>query len=127
MTRADKQHVFQVHNWTVEQTVSWLAESVELQQYAQNFYANAVNGSVLPRYELMMLRRHNIVIVFLQLRSAHAFVTLGANEQNNMTVQPHAILLWSWLECFSNSGYVLFYYSQYLGFFNHFDFFFGVF
>ncbi|XP_037789512.1 stromal interaction molecule homolog isoform X12 [Penaeus monodon] len=39
----------EVHNWTVEQTVSWLAESVELQQYAQNFYANAVNGSVLPR------------------------------------------------------------------------------
>ncbi|XP_047495320.1 stromal interaction molecule homolog isoform X5 [Penaeus chinensis] len=39
----------EVHNWTVEQTVTWLAESVELQQYAQNFYANAVNGSVLPR------------------------------------------------------------------------------
>ena len=39
----------QVHNWTVDQTVAWLAESVELKQYAQNFYENAVNGSSLPR------------------------------------------------------------------------------
>ncbi|XP_069173269.1 stromal interaction molecule homolog isoform X23 [Procambarus clarkii] len=39
----------EVHNWTVDQTVAWLAESVELQQYARNFYENAVNGSVLPR------------------------------------------------------------------------------
>ncbi|KAG0710678.1 Stromal interaction molecule [Chionoecetes opilio] len=39
----------EVHNWTVDQTVAWLAESVELNQYAQNFYENAVNGSSLPR------------------------------------------------------------------------------
>ncbi|KAK8407213.1 hypothetical protein O3P69_002046 [Scylla paramamosain] len=39
----------EVHNWTVDQTVAWLAESVELKQYAQNFYENAVNGSSLPR------------------------------------------------------------------------------
>ncbi|KAK3883730.1 hypothetical protein Pcinc_011964 [Petrolisthes cinctipes] len=39
----------EVHNWTVDQTVAWLAESVELQQYANNFYENAVNGSILPR------------------------------------------------------------------------------
>ncbi|XP_066988463.1 stromal interaction molecule homolog isoform X17 [Macrobrachium rosenbergii] len=39
----------EVHNWTVEQTVAWLAETVELKQYAQKFYENAVNGSVLPR------------------------------------------------------------------------------
>lgn len=39
----------EVHNWTVEQTVAWLAETVELKQYAQTFHENAVNGSVLPR------------------------------------------------------------------------------
>ncbi|XP_068240560.1 stromal interaction molecule homolog isoform X4 [Palaemon carinicauda] len=45
----------EVHNWTVEQTVAWLAETVELKQYAQKFYENAVNGSVLPRTILSVL------------------------------------------------------------------------
>ncbi|KAK7071631.1 Stromal interaction molecule 2, partial [Halocaridina rubra] len=39
----------EVHSWTVEQTVAWLAETVELKQYTQKFFENAVNGSVLPR------------------------------------------------------------------------------
>ncbi|XP_071526231.1 uncharacterized protein Stim isoform X3 [Panulirus ornatus] len=45
----------EVHNWTVDQTVAWLAESVELQQYARNFYENAVNGSVLPSTVLSVI------------------------------------------------------------------------
>ncbi|XP_064098619.1 stromal interaction molecule homolog [Macrobrachium nipponense] len=45
----------EVHNWTVEQTVAWLAETVELKQYAQKFYENAVNGSVLPRTILSVI------------------------------------------------------------------------
>ncbi|KAK8407206.1 hypothetical protein O3P69_002046 [Scylla paramamosain] len=45
----------EVHNWTVDQTVAWLAESVELKQYAQNFYENAVNGSSLPSTVLSVI------------------------------------------------------------------------
>ncbi|KAL7648042.1 UNVERIFIED_CONTAM: hypothetical protein RMT77_001659 [Armadillidium vulgare] len=39
----------EVHNWTVDQTVGWLQLSVELDQYMDAFYENAVNGSMLPR------------------------------------------------------------------------------
>ncbi|EEB09960.1 conserved hypothetical protein [Pediculus humanus corporis] len=38
-----------VHNWTVEQTVEWLATSVELPQYATTFVENRVTGATLPR------------------------------------------------------------------------------
>ncbi|KAG8235492.1 hypothetical protein J437_LFUL015719 [Ladona fulva] len=39
----------EVHNWTVEQTVEWLATNVELPQYIPNFINNQVNGAALPR------------------------------------------------------------------------------
>lgn len=38
-----------VHNWTVEETVSWLVDSVELPQYARLFHENRVDGRALPR------------------------------------------------------------------------------
>ena len=42
-----------VHNWTVEQVVSWLQYDVDLPQYLDTFRMNAVDGSTLPRYLLM--------------------------------------------------------------------------
>ncbi|KAG9345784.1 hypothetical protein JZ751_008929 [Albula glossodonta] len=38
-----------VHNWTMEDTVQWLKESVELPQYERNFRDFRVNGNTLPR------------------------------------------------------------------------------
>ncbi|XP_063606945.1 stromal interaction molecule homolog isoform X8 [Penaeus indicus] len=70
----------EVHNWTVEQTVSWLAESVELQQYAQNFYANAVNGSVLPSTILSVIASRT------ERRSErHMLERLAANNEQFLT------------------------------------------
>ncbi|XP_061619713.1 stromal interaction molecule 2 isoform X3 [Phyllopteryx taeniolatus] len=39
----------EVHNWTVEDTVQWLKESVELPQYEKNFRDFRVTGNTLPR------------------------------------------------------------------------------
>ncbi|XP_030634991.1 stromal interaction molecule 2 [Chanos chanos] len=39
----------EVHNWTMEDTVQWLKESVELPQYERNFRDFRVNGNTLPR------------------------------------------------------------------------------
>ncbi|CAH1267461.1 STIM1 [Branchiostoma lanceolatum] len=39
----------EVYNWTVEHTVAWLVNAVELPQYAATFETNAVDGSALPR------------------------------------------------------------------------------
>ncbi|XP_064199899.1 stromal interaction molecule 2-like isoform X3 [Anguilla rostrata] len=39
----------EVHNWTLEDTVQWLKESVELPQYERNFRDFRVNGNTLPR------------------------------------------------------------------------------
>lgn len=39
----------EVHNWTVEETVEWLKESVNLPQYASNFQNTAIDGSCLPK------------------------------------------------------------------------------
>ncbi|XP_053714647.1 stromal interaction molecule 2 isoform X2 [Synchiropus splendidus] len=39
----------EVHNWTVEDTVQWLKESVELPQYERNFRSFRVTGNTLPR------------------------------------------------------------------------------
>ncbi|XP_037117295.1 stromal interaction molecule 2 isoform X1 [Syngnathus acus] len=39
----------EVHNWTVEDTVRWLKESVELPQYEKNFRDFRVTGNTLPR------------------------------------------------------------------------------
>ncbi|KAM9836360.1 stromal interaction molecule 2 [Aulostomus maculatus] len=39
----------EVHNWTVEDTVQWLKESVELPQYERNFRDFRVTGNTLPR------------------------------------------------------------------------------
>ncbi|XP_061525137.1 stromal interaction molecule 2 isoform X3 [Phycodurus eques] len=39
----------EVHNWTVEDTVQWLKESVELPQYEKNFRDFRVTGNILPR------------------------------------------------------------------------------
>nr|XP_027193848.1 stromal interaction molecule homolog [Dermatophagoides pteronyssinus] len=38
-----------VHNWTVDQTVEWLNEIVELPKYQRVFETNAINGITLPR------------------------------------------------------------------------------
>ncbi|XP_054164583.1 stromal interaction molecule homolog [Oppia nitens] len=38
-----------VRNWTVDQTVDWLCDVVELPQYATQFYSSAVDGLALPR------------------------------------------------------------------------------
>ncbi|MBN3311338.1 STIM2 protein, partial [Amia calva] len=39
----------EVHNWTVDETVQWLIEIVELPQYENNFRDYNVNGNTLPR------------------------------------------------------------------------------
>ncbi|OWR53235.1 stromal interaction molecule 1 precursor, partial [Danaus plexippus plexippus] len=39
----------EVHNWTVEQTVVWLSESVELPQYRTLFLQHRITGAALPR------------------------------------------------------------------------------
>ncbi|XP_042208772.1 uncharacterized protein LOC121857022 isoform X4 [Homarus americanus] len=65
----------EVHNWTVDQTVAWLAESVELQQYARNFYENAVNGSVLP----------STVLSVISARSERRNSRLAANNEQFLT------------------------------------------
>ena len=39
----------EVHNWTVEQTVDWLKNNVDLPQYSEIFIKEGVNGSQLPR------------------------------------------------------------------------------
>ncbi|KAM9426815.1 stromal interaction molecule 2 [Pholidichthys leucotaenia] len=39
----------EVHNWTMEDTVQWLKESVELPQYEKNFREFRVTGNTLPR------------------------------------------------------------------------------
>ncbi|XP_045504816.1 stromal interaction molecule homolog isoform X1 [Colias croceus] len=39
----------EVHNWTVEQTVEWLSESVDLPQYKALFLQHRVTGATLPR------------------------------------------------------------------------------
>lgn len=38
-----------VHNWTTEDSVQWLKESVELPQYEKNFRDFGVTGNTLPR------------------------------------------------------------------------------
>ncbi|XP_023494036.1 stromal interaction molecule 2 isoform X4 [Equus przewalskii] len=39
----------EVHNWTLEDTLQWLIEFVELPQYEKNFRDNNVKGTTLPR------------------------------------------------------------------------------
>ncbi|XP_051231401.1 stromal interaction molecule 2 isoform X2 [Dicentrarchus labrax] len=39
----------EVHNWTVDNAVQWLKESVELPQYEKNFRDFRVTGNTLPR------------------------------------------------------------------------------
>ncbi|XP_067325100.1 stromal interaction molecule 2 isoform X2 [Anolis sagrei] len=39
----------EVHNWTLEETLQWLIEFVELPQYEKNFRENNVKGTTLPR------------------------------------------------------------------------------
>ncbi|XP_062538198.1 stromal interaction molecule homolog isoform X2 [Armigeres subalbatus] len=39
----------EVHNWTVDQTTEWLAQSVQLPQYVKLFRLHKVTGKVLPR------------------------------------------------------------------------------
>ncbi|XP_070552575.1 stromal interaction molecule 1-like isoform X10 [Ptychodera flava] len=39
----------EVYNWTVEETLDWLVNSVELPQYRDTFQNNAVDGAMLPR------------------------------------------------------------------------------
>ncbi|XP_074518034.1 stromal interaction molecule 2 isoform X2 [Halichoeres trimaculatus] len=39
----------EVHNWTVDDSVRWLKESVELPQYEKNFRDFRVTGNTLPR------------------------------------------------------------------------------
>uniref|UniRef100_A0A1A8BVE6 Stromal interaction molecule 2 n=4 Tax=Nothobranchius TaxID=28779 RepID=A0A1A8BVE6_NOTKA len=39
----------EVHNWTVEDAVQWLKESVELPQYEKNFRDFRLTGNTLPR------------------------------------------------------------------------------
>lgn len=40
----------EVHNWTVDQTLEWLACSVDLPQYVNSFKQFKVSGALLPRY-----------------------------------------------------------------------------
>ncbi|KAG8192783.1 hypothetical protein JTE90_019101 [Oedothorax gibbosus] len=50
--------ISEVHNWTVEQTVEWLINQVDLPQYEHNFRNNGVNGASLP---LLAQNTHNFI------------------------------------------------------------------
>lgn len=39
----------EVHNWTLEHTTEWLAQSVQLPQYVNLFKKHKITGRVLPR------------------------------------------------------------------------------
>ncbi|XP_045539447.1 stromal interaction molecule homolog isoform X3 [Papilio machaon] len=39
----------EVHNWTTEQTVEWLSQSVDLPQYRSLFLQHKITGATLPR------------------------------------------------------------------------------
>ena len=39
-----------VHNWTVEETVNWLCDIIELPKYKDKFLQHSVNGVALPRF-----------------------------------------------------------------------------
>lgn len=39
----------EVHNWTVDQTLDWLKNFVQLPQYASHFQQHNINGAQLPR------------------------------------------------------------------------------
>lgn len=41
--------MYQVHNWTIEQTSEWLTSNVELPQYVPTFIQHRVTGATLPR------------------------------------------------------------------------------
>ncbi|XP_069173265.1 stromal interaction molecule homolog isoform X19 [Procambarus clarkii] len=93
----------EVHNWTVDQTVAWLAESVELQQYARNFYENAVNGSVLPSAVLSVIstrseRRNSRYIVERLAANNEQFLTkvLGIKDpkhRSKITIKAMDVVL----------------------------------
>ncbi|KAM5271921.1 stromal interaction molecule 2 isoform 2-T2 [Ctenodactylus gundi] len=53
----------EVHNWTVEDTLQWLIEFVELPQYEKNFRDNNVKGTTLPRIAV-----HDTSLMILQLK-----------------------------------------------------------
>ena len=38
----------EVYNWTVQQTVDWLSNNLDLPQYATKFQDEKINGSMLP-------------------------------------------------------------------------------
>lgn len=42
--------VSEVHNWTLEETLEWLKNSVKLPQYADLFTQNQIDGTTLPRF-----------------------------------------------------------------------------
>lgn len=86
-----------VHNWTMEDAVQWLKESVELPQYERNFRDFRVTGNTLPRSA--------------QLTSDHPATCflLSALIQKHMTVFISVTLRWqikrdacwkvTWAEC----------------------------
>lgn len=39
----------EVHNWTVDETVYWLVNSVDLPDYAELFHKYSINGTLMPR------------------------------------------------------------------------------
>ncbi|XP_064419538.1 stromal interaction molecule 2 isoform X2 [Latimeria chalumnae] len=39
----------EVHNWTLEETLQWLVDFVELPQYVESFTESKVSGTILPR------------------------------------------------------------------------------
>ncbi|XP_035680878.1 stromal interaction molecule homolog isoform X2 [Branchiostoma floridae] len=60
----------EVYNWTVEHTVAWLVNAVELPQYAATFETNAVDGSALPRLAL------DLVPMRLAVNNPHFLTTI---------------------------------------------------
>ncbi|XP_066288062.1 stromal interaction molecule 1-like isoform X2 [Branchiostoma lanceolatum] len=60
----------EVYNWTVEHTVAWLVNAVELPQYAATFETNAVDGSALPRLAL------DLVPLRLAVNNPHFLTTI---------------------------------------------------
>ena len=60
---------FVVHNWTLEDTLQWLIEFVELPQYEKNFRDNNVKGTTLPRWVFII----QVFFFFLLLENKVTF------------------------------------------------------
>lgn len=57
----------EVHNWTTQQTVDWLVNSVQLPEYEQLFHEREINGTFLPQ---MAANQHHFLSQYVGIRDS---------------------------------------------------------